>query len=400
MGIKVIHDNIYVTTRNGIVLLRDLNGDGETDFYENFYSDHDVSSFFHAFNFGLETDSKGNFYYTKVGEYTDNKDPGNVIRVSPDGKNWESIATGFRVNNGITISPDDRIFVTDNQGNWEPANKICLIKKNAFYGYVPNLISENEWSPDGKKFGKDQLIEGVIRPDIVPVPDSFEQPAFWIPQEFDNSPGGGVWSDQAWGPLGNQFIHTSYGTGWVYYFLPQETAGITQGAMVALPFQLPAGVQRAAVNPVDKQVYVTGLTGWDDPEAVSYGVLSRIRYKGGNGHLIRDAKVVEGGIRLDFNFPLNDTAAKNPLRYDLSAWNYQWTSHYGSDHYSIREAGKTGEDKLTVKEVTLQNSGQSIILNIPDLGPAQTLRLRFDVEAADGIEVRNSVYLTILKMPK
>ncbi len=399
MGLKVVNDNIYVTTRNGIVLLHDLNGDDETDFYENFHSDQDVSSFFHSFNFGLETDSKGNFYYTKVGEYTDNKDPGNVIKVSPDGKKWESIATGFRVNNGITIAPDDRIFVSDNQGNWEPANKICLIRKNGFYGYVPNLISENEWSPDGRKFTSDQVVNGVISPDLVKVPGSFEQPVFWIPQEFDNSPGGGVWSDKSWGPLGNQFIHTSYGTGWVYYFLTHAADGITQGAMVALPFQMEAGVQRAAVNPVDKQVYVTGLTGWDDPEASRYGVLSRVRYKGGTGHLIRDAEVVKGGIKLSFNFTLDSTDISSVSNYDIRQWNYKWTSDYGSAHYSIRQAGKEGEDKLTVKTATIGENAQSVVLNIPDIVPAQTVRLRFEVKGADGVRVKNSVYLTINKIP-
>lgn len=399
MGLKIVNDNIYVTTRIGIVLLHDLNGDGETDFYENFHADQDVSSFFHAFVFGLETDSKGNFYYTKVGEYTDNKDPGNVIKVSPDGKKWESIATGFRVDNGITIAPDDRIFVSDNQGNWEPANKICLIQKGRSYGYVPNLLSDGDWSPDGKKFSKDQVQDGVISEQIVKVPDTYTKPIFWMPQEFDNSPGGGVWSDKSWGPLGDNFIHTSYGTGWVYYFLPQQIDTFTQGAMVALPFQLDAGIQRAAVNPVDKQIYVVGLTGWDDPEAIKYGVLSRVRYKGGEGHLITDAKTIKGGIELGFNFLLDSTDIKEITHYDITGWNYKWSSEYGSDHYSIITPGKKGEDKLDVQKATIGSDGRSIRLSIPVIGPAQNVRLRFRVKGSDGVELTNSVYLTINKLP-
>ena len=400
MGLKVVKDDIYVTTRNGIVRLSDLNGDGQTDFYENFHQDQDISSFFHAFNFGLETDSRGNFYYAKPGEYTDNKDPGNLIKVSPDGRHWESVATGFRVNNGITISPDDRIFVSDNQGNWEPANKICLIEKGAYYGYVPNLLSENEWSPDGRKYSKDQVKDHVITAALAPVPDTFQQPVFWMPQEFDNSPGGGVWSDKSWGPLSNQFIHTSYGTGWVYYFLTHQVEGITQGAMVALPFQLEAGIQRAAVNPVDKQVYVAGLTGWDDPEAISYGVLSRIRYKGGEGHLIRDAEVVQGGIRLTFNFKLDEVYSRALSHYDVREWNYHWTSKYGSDHYSVREPAKTGEDSVALSEALTEEGGYSLLLKMPGLNPAQTVRLRFEVKGLDGVAMKNSVYLTIHKIPR
>jgi hypothetical protein len=399
MGLKIVNDNIYVTTRNGIVLLHDLNGDGETDFYENFHPDNDISSFFHSFNFGLETDSKGNFYYTKVGEYTDNKDPGNVIKVSPDGKSWESIATGFRVDNGITIAPDDRIFVSDNQGNWEPANKICLIQKGRSYGYVPNLLSAGEWSPDGKKFSNDQVRDGVISPNLVKIPETYSQPVLWMPQEFDNSPGGGVWSDKNWGPLGNHFIHTSYGTGWVYYFLPQQVDTITQGAMIALPFQLDAGIQRAAVNPVDKQVYVVGLTGWDDPEAKKFGVLSRVRYKGTEGHLITDAKTVKGGIELSFNFMLDSFDIKNIGNYDISQWNYKWSSEYGSDHYSIIRPGEKGEDRLSVQKASMGDDGRSIRLIIPAIGPAQNVRVRFHIKGMDGTEVKNSVYMTIHKVP-
>ena len=399
MGLKIVQDKIYVTTRNGIVLLHDLNKDGEIDFYENFHGDHDVSSFFHAFNFSLETDSQGNFYYAKPGEYTDNKDPGNLVKVSPDGKTWESLATGFRVNNGVTVTPDDQVFVSDNQGNWQPANKINLIEKGAYYGYVPNLTSGKSWSPNGQQFTKEQLVDDVISPDLVKVPDTFHPPVIWLPQEFDNSPGGGVWSDKSWGPLGNQFIHTSYGTGWVYYFRTQKVDDITQGAMVALPFQLEAGVQRAAVNPVDKQVYVVGLTGWDDAQAMKYGVLSRVRYKGGEGHLVKNAKVVHDGIQLDFNFVLDEAAVKNITSYAISQWNYKWTHNYGSAHYSIEQPGKEGEDKVVVKDVVLTNDRKSIVLHIPGIKPAQTMRLRFTVKGADGVKVKDVVYLTIHKIP-
>lgn len=399
MGLKVVKDNIYVTCRNGIMLLKDLNGDGETDFYQNFYSDNDVSGFFHAFNFGLETDSKGNFYYVKPGEYTDNKDPGNVIKVSADGKNWESLATGFRVNNGITVTPDDRVFVSDNQGNWTPGNKINFIEKGAFYGYVPNVV-EPGWSPDGRKLKQGELINGIISPDIIKVPDTFHPPALWMPQEFDNSPGGGVWSDKSWGPLGNQFIHTSYGTGWVYYFLPHTVGNITQGAMVALPFQLDAGIQRAAVNPVDKQVYTTGLTGWDDGVALKYGILGRIRYKGGEGHLIKDAEVVKGGVELRFNFFVNKNDAADISNYDIAQWNYKWTSKYGSAHYSIKHPGVEGIDTVAIAEAVLREDRKTIFLRIPEIGPAQTMRIRFAVKGNDGIKIKNVVYLTINKVPE
>ena len=53
LGIKVVDGQIYVSCRDQIAILHDLNGDGETDFYENFNSDHQVTEHFHEFAMGL-----------------------------------------------------------------------------------------------------------------------------------------------------------------------------------------------------------------------------------------------------------------------------------------------------------------------------------------------------------
>ena len=43
LGLKIVDDQIYVTCRDQLAVLRDLNGDGETDFIECFNSDHQVT---------------------------------------------------------------------------------------------------------------------------------------------------------------------------------------------------------------------------------------------------------------------------------------------------------------------------------------------------------------------
>ena len=65
LGLKIVRDQVYVGCRDQIVILRDLNGDGETDFYECFNNDHQVTEHFHEFAMGLQTDAAGNFYYAK-----------------------------------------------------------------------------------------------------------------------------------------------------------------------------------------------------------------------------------------------------------------------------------------------------------------------------------------------
>jgi hypothetical protein len=396
-GVKIVDDAIYVINRDRIMRLHDLNGNGEIDFYESFYPDNDVSGFFHAYNFGLDTDSEGNFYYAKAGQYTSNADPGNVIRVSPDGKTWESIATGFRTPNGLTITPDDKIYVSDNEGNWMPANKISRIQEGGFYGYVPNIIS-TQWSPDDIPVDPD-VGHTFLGPEEVSMPDTFDQPVVWTPQKFDNSPGGGVWSDKRWGPLGDRFIHTSFGKGWLYYMITQEVDGVEQGALISLPFQLDSGVQRARVNPADGQIYTAGLTGWDDGFATKYGVINRIRYTGGAGRIIEDVKVRPNGLELSFNFKLDEISSANPDNYDVVQYNYMWRQNYGSAKWSVKDPFLLGPDKVTVKQVELRNNGHTVFLGIPDMQPVDQMRVRINLVSENGKQFKESIYMTIHKIP-
>ena len=133
-GLQVIDNKIYVTCKDRLTRLHDMNNDGEADFYESFSADTDVSAFFHAYNFDLQRDSKGNLYYVKAGQYTSRALPGAVIKVSANGNKRTVHSTGFRTPNGMGILPNNRLTVSDNQGSWMPASKVSLLKPGVFYG--------------------------------------------------------------------------------------------------------------------------------------------------------------------------------------------------------------------------------------------------------------------------
>lgn len=44
LGVKIVNGKVFIGCRDQIVILHDLDGDGETDFYENFNNDHQVTS--------------------------------------------------------------------------------------------------------------------------------------------------------------------------------------------------------------------------------------------------------------------------------------------------------------------------------------------------------------------
>ena len=176
LGLKIVKGEIFVTCRDGIWRLNDLNNDGECDFYEAFNFDVKVTKSFHEFVFDLQTDPAGNFYFAKAGPVKNGgrgfdeimAQHGTLMRVSPDGAKLDVIATGFRAPNGIGVGPHGELTSGDNEGTWTPACKINWIKPGGFYGVVPLAHRE------------------------VP-PTDYDRPLCWLPKRVDNSGGGQVW---------------------------------------------------------------------------------------------------------------------------------------------------------------------------------------------------------------
>lgn len=396
-GVKIKDNEIFVICRDRIMRLNDLNGNGQTDFYETFFADTDVSDVpVQAYNFSLETDSEGNFLYAKAGQYTHNDEPGNLIRLSADGKTQESVAIGFRAPNGVSVDPRDRIFVSDNQGTWMPANKISLIEEGGFYGYIPSVGRSNNGHKEYRMRQSLSKYPGKV------LPLSFDEPIVWMPQAFDNSPGNGVWTPQEWGPLGDRLVHTSFGKGWAYYVLMDEVDDTTtQAAVSALPFQFDSGTQRAAVNPVDGQYYLAGLTGWDDAFAQKYGSFDRIRYLGGGGFVMDAVRVRPDGIEITFNTKLNPDIVTDVEKYKIKQWNYRWQQRYGSEDWSVKNPDQTGKDDVPVQGVELSEDEKTILIEIAeqDLQPVDQMRIQLSLESEEGRKYQDTMYLTIHKVP-
>lgn len=391
-GIKVVDGLIYVTCKDRLTRLHDLNQDGEADFYESFSADTDVSRFFHSFNFDLHTDSKGNFYYTKCGQYTSYALPGAVIKVSPDGKQREVYCTGFRTPNGMGMLPDDRMTVSDNQGNWMPASKISLVKPGGFYGYVQTHAGGKNWAPDGGR---------IDHRKVVP-PKSFDPPIIWMPQDYDNSSGGQLWvDDPRWGPLSGRLLHTSFGKGWLYYLMLQDFDDVSQAAIIKLPFNFSTGIHRARVNPADGQVYAVGLDGWNGGgrRGLRDKGIQRLRYTGKPLSMVTDCQVEADGLRIDFNFQLDPSSARDVQAYVAEQWNYHWRPAYGSDMYSP-STDRPGKDKLNITQAQLSADGKRVKLIVPGIQPVNQVHLRLNLKSETGAPFQEEIYWTINRVPE
>ncbi|MDF1656998.1 MAG: plastocyanin/azurin family copper-binding protein [Verrucomicrobiales bacterium] len=364
LGLAIHDDRIYVTCRDRIVRLHDYNDDGEIDYYENFCDDFEVSSGSHDFSTGLQRDGNGYFYFIsgKLG----------VVRVSPDGQSAEALADGLRNTNGIGVTPDASVVVTStNQGDWTPASAIFEVRKGDFYGRGAK--------EDGKP----------IAPAMC-----------YIPRGYCNSTGGQVFVDsEKWGSLDGQLLTFSFGAG-TWQMVMRDTSDPdqrTQGTLVPLPGDFKSGVHRAAFNPVDGQLYVSGADGWGN-YAITDGSFARVRYLGDEASTLPLSLTVHrNGLKIELTNAIDPDSAV-PENFAAQTWNYEYSDGYGSLEYSLKQPELPGHDPLKVKSVTLLQDGKTLFIEVPDLQPAMQVQLYGELLRADGESFVLDLYPTVLWM--
>jgi hypothetical protein len=369
LGVKFRGKDPFILCRDQLVRLRDLNGDGETDFVENFNNDHQVTEHFHEFAMGLQVDGAGNFYYAKSGRHAlDSVVPhhGTLLRVSADGRQTDILATGFRAANGVCLNDDGTFFVTDQEGFWTPKNRINRVKAGGFYGNM---------------FGYTSVTNTADA--------AMEPPMVWITNAKDRSPAELVWvPTNAWGTLGGSLLNLSYGTGRLF-LLPHEKVGDQwQGAVCELP--LPAfatGIMRGRFAP-DGALYACGLFGWAG-NATASGGFHRIRRTEKPAHVPLAIHATVGGLELTFSEPLHRDGV-SPDAFAFKVWSLKRSANYGSKHYDERS--------MAITAVRLEADLRTLILKIPELRPTDSYELKFRLVGQSGEVIERAVHGTIHRL--
>ncbi|MBS0265076.1 MAG: c-type cytochrome [Planctomycetes bacterium] len=368
LGLKIVGGKIHLTCRDQLVILHDLNGDGETDYYQNLNNDHQVTEHFHEFAMGLQTDSEGNFYYAKSARHALPAlvpHHGTLLRVARDGSKTEILANGFRAANGVCLNPDGSFIVTDQEGHWNPKNRINRVVPGGFYGNMFGYHDRTDTSDS-----------------------AMEQPVCWITNRFDRSPAELLWvTSDRWGPLKGSLLNLSYGYGKVYVVPLEDIHGQGQGGMVELPLAaFPTGIMRGRFHPQDGQLYVCGMFAWAG-NATQPGGLYRIRYTGQPVYVPLKIHARTGGVDLAFSGPLDRDAATDFRRLAVRVWDLKRTQNYGSDHYN--------EHPLPVTAATLSEDGLTLSLKIPELQPTWCMEIKYSLRSATGTPVNGVIHNTI-----
>lgn len=373
LGVKVVNDEIFITCRDQLVKLYDLNGDREIDFFQSFNSDHQVTNHFHEFAMGLQTDAEGNFYYAKSARHARRAlvpQHGTLLKVSKDGLKTEIIATGFRAANGVCINPDGSFIVTDQEGHWNPMNRINWVTKGGFYG---NMFSYNP-PPDSSD-------EGMI------------PPLAWVEKHIDQSPSELLWvNSNKWGPLNGSLLNFSYGYGKVFIVPFEKIGSVRQGGVFELPMpRFQTGIMRGRFNDGDGQLYVCGLSAWGSSQS-NLGGLYRIRYNGQKAIIPIGIKAKQNGIEVNFSHTLEVNDVDKIASYKVQTWDLLRSRKYGSAHHN--------EKILKVTAVKLSDDKKTIFLTIPDIKPTWVMEISFEYTDMNGEKTKGLIQNTIYQLGK
>lgn len=372
LGLKIIKEQIYLTCRDQLVRLDDTDADGQIDYYHCINNDHQVTEHFHEFAMGLQTDAAGNFYYAKSARHALPAvvpHHGTLLRVSPDGSKTDIVANGFRAANGVCLNPDGSFIVTDQEGHWNPKNRINWVQEGGFYG---NMYGYHDVTDES---------------DL-----AMEQPLCWITNAFDRSPAELLWCDSpAWGEMQGTLLNLSYGYGQVFVVPHERVHGQLQGGMCALPIpNFPTGIVRGRFSPHDGQLYVCGLSAWASSQTSEEGGFYRIRYTGQPAALPLGLAAEQGGLLVTFSEPLGPGTSLAPQSQQVRAWDLKRTKNYGSKHFNERELAVTG--------VELSDDRRQLRLVIPELEPTWGMEVRLSVETQSGKTVERVIHNTIHRL--
>ena len=175
--------------------------------------------------------------------------------------------------------------------------------------------------------------------------------------------------------------------------------GIVQYGATKFPnLSFDSGICRARINPVDGQVYVVGLKGWQTTAAKD-ACFQRVRYTGKPVRMPSSLHVKEDGIEIGFTVPIDASTAGDRDSYDIEQWNYIWSQSYGSPEVTVEDPNKHGHDVVEVKSVEVCADHKSVKLKIANLQPVMQMKISMKINAADGAPIEYDVYNTINKVP-
>jgi cytochrome c len=374
LGITTVGNEIYVLQKQELTRLVDTDGDEIIDVYETICNAWKVTGDFHEFAFGLVY-KDGYFYATLsmamrlMAHEKQQPDRGRTIKIAKDGT-YEWINYGLRTPNGIGIGPDNEIFVTDNQGEWEPGNKLIHVQQGDYHGM--------RWG----------FLDSTAEPPPVALP------AVWLPEdEIANSPSEPVLVKD--GPYKGQMLHGDVTFGGVQRDFLEKVNGHYQGAAFHFTQGLEAGINRMRFGP-DGALYLGGVGmvgGWSWHEKQSG--LQRLAYNGKPVFEMLAVRAKPKGLEVELTHPLEKDYVPQPKDFTVQQWWYFNTKDYGGPKKDL--------ESLNIAKLEVSEDRKHIYIELPTMKAARVVYLRLpeDMKSESGLSLwAGETWYAMNELPK
>jgi len=374
---------VFVVQRSELTRIADTDGDGKADLFETLDQNCGVSASQHAYIFGPVRDKAGNLWgaISGIGISGPGKHFGWSFKVTPKGE-FIPVSSGLRSPNGLCMTPDGDLFITDNQGEWVGTSPLHHVSPGAFHGHPASLKWEPHFKGDASKaedLAKIRKLPAIQFP-YGTMGQSLAEPVV-------DTTGG------KFGPFAGQMFVADESKCIVVRVALEKVAGEWQGACLPFRSGFQGGNNRAAFAP-DGSLFL-GQTdrGWGSTGGKSFG-LQRLAWTGEVPFEIETLKLTADGFDVRFTRPVDQSAATAPANWSLSHYHYLYRAAYGSPQQDITP--------VKVTTATVSADGRTVRLKLPELRAGKIYELHHaNLRAADGTApLHTAAYYTLNRVGK
>jgi hypothetical protein len=352
---------------------------------------------YHDWAVGLPRNDRGE-YFVGIPCEQDRRSPaaaryhGNVLRLVPrppsaeDPRRFalEPISAGHRFPMGLALDRHGELFVTDNQGNYNPFNELNHVRPGVHFGFINSLE------------------RGKLAPPLTP-------PAIDIPHPWTRSVNGICFLDaphelrtrighDVFGPLEGHLVGCEYDTRRLVRMTLQRVGDTYQGA--AYPLSIPpADVRSGFLGPIvcavspGGELYVGSIrdSGWGAGNNV--GEIVRIRVEPDRLPCgIAEVRAAADGFTIDFFRPVDRDRATSAESYTIQSYRRESTPAYGG-----RDLDRRTEQ---VKSVTISDNARRVTVRLSELRPGFVYEFRLKNLSPEGDFHPAEAHYTLRVVPK
>jgi len=392
-GVAAHEQAVDVATKFGIVRLHDDNGDGVAERSEIVASGWGHSADYHDWTAGLPSDPDGS-YFIGLACQQDKRSAaaaafrGTVVKLVPksptpnDPRRYalQLLSAGHRFPMGIARTAEGALFVTDNQGNYNPFNELNHVRPGLRFGFINANEQKAEFKP------------------------AAEEPAINIPHPWTRSVNGIAFLEtppalraklgrSVFGPFEGHLVGCEYDTRRLIRMSLRRVGDTYQGA--AYPLSAAAadpandflGPLCAAVSPTG-DVYVGGIrdSGWGAGNNI--GEIVRLRFAPDELPAgIAEVFVQRGQLEIKFTRAVDAAKAADASNYVIESYRRTSTPAYGGPDQDHRQE--------KIQKIDVAAGAASVTLDVGALREGFVYEIRLKPLVSEGQFFPAEAYLTV-----